>query len=195
MPRIMPACVIARRRDRRRHATALGRRLAAGRLHRFREAEVENLHRAVGAHFDIRRLQIAVNDALFVRGFERLGDLLRDGQRLVERDRAPRDALRQVLALDELHHQRGDAPTFFEPVDARDVRMVQRGEGLGFAREPRQAVGIMRERFGQDLDRDVTIQLRVARAEDLPHAAFADRRDDFVDAEARAGSEAQVAAV
>jgi hypothetical protein len=29
----------------------------------------------------------------------------------------------------------------------------------------------------------------------LPHAAFADRRDDFVNAESSAGSEAQVAAV
>ena len=51
----------------------------------------------------------------------------------------------------------------------------------------------MRERLGQDLDRDVAIQLRVARAKDLAHAAFADRRSDLVDAEAGAGSEGQSA--
>ena len=64
-------------------------------LHRLREAEVEHLHRAVGAHLDIRGLQIAMDDALLVRRFERLRDLLRDRQRLVERNRAPRDALRR----------------------------------------------------------------------------------------------------
>ena len=46
-----------------------------------------------GAHLDVRRLQIAMDDALLVRRFERVGDLPRDGQRLVERDRPARDAL------------------------------------------------------------------------------------------------------
>ena len=36
----------------------------------------------VGAQLDVRGLQIAVNDALLVRGFERFGDLPRDRQRL-----------------------------------------------------------------------------------------------------------------
>ena len=40
---------------------------------------------AVGAHLDVGGLEIAVDDALLVRGFERLGDLPRDRQRLVER--------------------------------------------------------------------------------------------------------------
>jgi hypothetical protein len=35
-----------------------------------------------------------------------------------------------------------------------------------------------------DLDRDLAIQLRVARAIDLAHAAGAERRDDFVRAKA-----------
>jgi hypothetical protein len=33
----------------------------------------------------------------------------------------------------------------FQAVDVRDVRMVQRGERLRFAREPGQAIGIVRE--------------------------------------------------
>jgi hypothetical protein len=47
-----------------------------------------------------------MDDALLMRGFERLRDLLRDRQRLVEWNRATRDALRQILAFDEFHHQR-----------------------------------------------------------------------------------------
>ena len=67
-----------------------------------------------------------------------------------------------------------DAAAVLEAVDLRDVRMIQRGERLRFALEARQAVGVGRERLGQDLDRDVAIELRVARAIDLAHAACAD---------------------
>ena len=83
-------------------------------------------------------------------------------------------------------------PALFEAVDCGDVGMIQRGEHLGFALEPCQAVGVVRERLRQDLDRDVTIQLGVACAVDLTHSTLADRGDDFVDAEARAGAEWQV---
>ena len=62
-------------------------------LERLREPEVEHLDRAVGPDLDVGRLQIAMDDALLVRGFERLGDLPRDGQRFVERKASARDAL------------------------------------------------------------------------------------------------------
>ena len=60
----------------------------AGRIHGLGEAEVENLDRAVGADLDVRGFEITMNDALFMRGFEDLGDLARDGQGLG--DGAPR---------------------------------------------------------------------------------------------------------
>ena len=47
------------------------------------------IHRAIRPHLDVGRFQIAMNDALCVRRFERLRDVLRDGQRLVEWDRSP----------------------------------------------------------------------------------------------------------
>ena len=58
--------------------------------------------------------------------------------------------------------------------------MVQRREDLRFALEPRQALGIVRERVGQDLDRDVAIELRVAGPIDLAHAAGAEGGEDLV---------------
>ena len=73
---------------RQRHA---GRRHIAD--HGFRQPEVEHLHRAVIPYLDVRRLQIAMDDSLFVRGLERLGDLLRNRQRLVDRDRTLSDAV------------------------------------------------------------------------------------------------------
>ena len=99
---------------------------------------------------------------------------------------------RQIVALDQLHDEGAHAAgRFFKAVDVRDVRMVQRGERLCFARETREAFGVARERVGQDFDRDVAIELRIARAIHLAHAACADVRDDFIDAEARAGAEGQ----
>ena len=55
------------------------------------------------------------------------------------------------------------------------LRMVERREDLRFALEPREPIGIAGEGVGQDLQRDVAIELRVARAIDLPHPAGADR--------------------
>ena len=72
-----------------------------------------------------------------------------------------------------------------------DVRVIQRREDFRFALEPREPIGIGGERWRQDLDRDLALQLRVGRPIHLPHPAFADLRGDFVDAEAGAGSEGQ----
>jgi hypothetical protein len=88
-----------------------------------------------------------------------------------------------------------DASAFFEAVDVGDVGMIQRGQGLGFALEAREPVGVVRERVRQDLDRDVSVQRRVASPIHLAHSAFAQLSGDFVDAETRARSEGQVAVI
>ena len=64
-------------------------------------------------------------------------------------------------------------------------------EHFGFALKARQAIRIAGHRGGQHLDRDGPLELGVDRAIDLAHAAGADLRGDFVDAEASAGSEGQ----
>jgi hypothetical protein len=88
-----------------------------------------------------------VNDPVLVRGLERIGDLPRDRQGLVERNRAPGDALRQILALDQFHHQgpyvvSGFSRTFLDAVDRRDVRMVERSEHFGFALKTREPIHV-----------------------------------------------------
>ena len=70
--------------------------------------------------------------------------------------------------------------------------MVQRRQGLGFACEPSKPVRIVRKRVREDLERDIAIQLRIARAIDLSHAPFADRRGDFVYAKSGAECKGQV---
>ena len=73
------------------------------------QAEIEHLDGAVAAELDVRRFQIAMDDAGLVRGFEGVGHLFRDRQRLVDWDGAARDALAEVLTLDEFHHERAQA--------------------------------------------------------------------------------------
>ena len=71
-------------------------RLVAGRvrirgIERLGQTEVEHLHGAVRPDLDVRGFQVAVDDALFVSGLQRLGDLPGDRQarRRAERRRAP----------------------------------------------------------------------------------------------------------
>ena len=51
--------------------------------------------------------------------------------------------------------------------------MIQRCEHLGFTFEPGEAIGILRKGFRQYLDRDIAIQLRIARAIHFAHSARA----------------------
>jgi hypothetical protein len=65
--------------------------------------------------------------------------------------------------------------------------MVQGREDLRFALEAGQSIGVVRERRGKDLQRDVAREPRVARSPDLAHSARSEGGLDFVRAQACAG--------
>jgi hypothetical protein len=67
--------------------------------------------------------------------------------------------------------------------------MVQRGEHFRLALKPRQPIRIAGERGGQDLERHLALQARVARAIDLPHASGTEGGHDFIGADVRARGE------
>ena len=187
VPRIIPACVIA-------GVVSVGEFIASAfdagrRFDGFREPEVEHLHRAVVADLDVGRLQIAMDDAQLVRGFQGLRDLLRDRQRVGQRDGPMRDALRERLPLDQFEHQRMRGAAVFEPIDRGDARMIERGEHLRFPAKSRQPVGIGDDGGRQNLQRDVAIEPGVASAIHLAHAAGAEKTNDVVGTEAGAGGQ------
>ena len=70
--------------------------------------------------------------------------------------------------------------------------MRERGDGLRLALEARERVRVVGDGRGQDLDGDVAVELRVARAIDLSHAACSERRQDLVRAESRPRRERQM---
>ena len=168
---------------RSRLATIVAAAARARRLGELGQAEVQHLHRAVVAHLDVGRLEIAVNDAALVRGFQRLGNLSRDRQGFIDRDRALCDAIRERHPLDQLHHQRLHAVRLLEAVDGGDVRMIERGEHLGLPLKSPEPLRIGREHRRQHLDRDLTLQPGVRRAIHLAHSADTEWRDDGVRAE------------
>ena len=52
--------------------------------------------------------------------------------------------------------------------------MVQRGQNFGLTLKPRQPLWVRRERFGEDLQRDLAIELGIGGLIDLAHPALAD---------------------
>src|SRR5207253_4663235 len=64
-----------------------------------------------------------------------------------------RDAVSEGLPEDEFKDERLRPLTLLQPVDGRDVGMVQRGENLGLPLKSREAVGVGGEQLGEDFDR------------------------------------------
>ncbi|MFO0628605.1 MAG: hypothetical protein U0325_23730 [Polyangiales bacterium] len=156
-----------------------------------RDAEVEDLHprRAVVGVGDeeVRGLEVAVHDALRVHLVERAGDLLQERGDGARRDaRAlvplPLDELREVLALQELHHQKGDRRGAVDVAvdDLHDVVAVDARAGGGLAVEPLDARGV-REALGvQELQREAAPRELVLDLVDLGHPAAAEATDQAV---------------
>src|SRR5215470_5851866 len=67
--------------------------------------------------------------------------------------------------------------------------MIQRSQHLRFALKASQPLGIVRKRFGENLDRYITPEFCVVGLADFAHAAGANLREEFVRAETCAGAD------
>jgi hypothetical protein len=123
-----------------------------------------------------------MNDPVLVSCLERFGDLTRDCERFGDRDWSRRDALGERVAVDEFQNQSRRTAQIVQVVDGADVWMVQRCEESGFAIETAAALGIAAEDGWEDLDGDVTTELRILRTIHVAHAAGAKERDDAMGA-------------
>jgi hypothetical protein len=124
-----------------------------------------------------------MHDAALMGAFERISDLPRDRECFIDRDRTLRDPIRESRTLDELHDQEGTGLAFFDAMNVRDIRMVERGENLRFAPKARQSIDIRCDGGKKNLDRDVAIQFRITGPIHLAHAAHADERSNVVASE------------
>ena len=137
-------------------------------------------------------LMYAANDAVLVRVFEPVLDLLRDGDRLIHGNRASLQALREVLTGHHLHGEEVSGRSIgkaggFKAVNVGDVGMGERSKNLGFPLEPGQPVRLGSHGRGQNLDGDITIEGGIPAAIHLAHPARTDGRGDFVGSETGTG--------
>jgi hypothetical protein len=129
---------------------------------RLHQTEVQYLGFAFRRQLHIGGFQVAVNDALLVRCFQRFGDLLRNGEGFFNRDRTlSLDAIRQRLAGNQLHHEVGCVVGIFDDVVRGDVLMIQRCQQLCFPPKTSEPISITSEGFWQNLDGDVAPELGV----------------------------------
>ena len=124
-----------------------------------------------------------MDDALLVCRFKRVRDLRRDRQGLIDGERSAGDAFGQCLAIHQLHDERAHRSALFEPMNGRNMRVIERGKDLRFALETGQSLGIRGKGRRKNLQRDVAAKARVACAIHLAHSASTERTGDFVDAD------------
>jgi hypothetical protein len=152
-------------------------RIQAGprrRVERLGQAEVQNLDRSVLCDLHVRRLEIAVNDPLFVCRLECLGDLAGDADGIANRqgpavrcDGPIEHQIRERRAFNQFHDERVNGARVVEAIDLRDMRMIECGEHLGFAAEPRESFGIAGHGGGKNFQCEVA--QASYRVRDRPH--------------------------
>ena len=119
-----------------------------------------------------------MHDAAFMGSIERIGNLDSDMPRFLEGKRALREPRLERRAFDDLHDDDLSRADAFEAVNARDVRMIERGEHLRFAGESRDAIRVVEKAVRQDLERNIATELCIASAIHRSHPAFAEFRGD-----------------
>jgi len=158
----------------------------AGEVHVLRESEVHDARHALLVQQDVSRTEVKVQDFGCVRVLHGVEDGTHNRDRAFECE-APLDEqeARELPALDVLEHEERPprAPPRVEDRDNVGVFQLARRPGLG-----RRAlvVGVVQvARFaGQELDRDKSIERRIARQQYLPLRALAEYPDQFIASDA-----------
>jgi hypothetical protein len=122
-----------------------------------------------------------MHDEVSVRVVHRRAHLAKQVQAVADREPAVGTVPIDGRAFDELHHQVRDAVVGLTSVEeARDVRVVERGQDPALAAKTLRMVGA-RDRAGQfDGDAPVEVPVGAARQQHQPHATAAHDALDFV---------------
>ena len=86
----------------------------------------------------------------------------------------------QRPAFEELHDDEQPALVRAELVNGEHVGVRQRSDRAGLVLESCPAIRIARDAGRQDFDRDLAMELGVARAVDLAHSSLTEQADDFI---------------
>jgi hypothetical protein len=149
-------------------------------LNKLGETEVQNFDPAVFGDENIFGLQVAMDDALFVRAGHTLRDLhaVLDGFAL--RQRAAFHNGAQALAFEQLGNEKGRAILLADVKNREDIGVIQRGDRAGFQLKTMQAIRIGCKCLWEYLQGNIAPEARVLCAVDFTHSTRADGRTNLV---------------
>ena len=139
------------------------------------QTKIQHLGLAALRQENIGRLNVAVDDAFFVRGIQGVGGLDTDAHQIVHRNRAAADPLAQRLALQQFHGDEVMAVGFVHLMNGADVGMAERRGRPGFAQEALHRGRVGHQVWRQTLERDLASQTRIFGAIHHSHTARSQR--------------------
>ena len=146
----------------------------------LRQPEVEDLGHSLIRDEDVRRLDVPMHDAGFVRDLEGVGQLGRYVDDLLGVGASGRHPVLQRRAFEQLHHQERLALVLAEVVDGADVGVVECRRGTSLALEALERLDVLRHAGRQELDRHLAGEVQVLGAVDDTHASAAEPGQDSV---------------
>ena len=129
---------------------------------------------------NVRRFDVAVDDIRGMGGVQCVSDLDPEPQHRLESEWTGGESVLQRRALQILHGDERSSVLLADVVDRADVRMVERRCGPGFALKAAQGLGITRQIFGDELERNGTVKPRIFGFVHHAHPAAAELLDDAV---------------
>ena len=119
-----------------------------------------------------------MHDVVTVSGVQRVRDINRDGERLLQRKRTGSSKRAARLAVHQLQDEIRSAIGLADVVQSTDVGMVQLRQDARFPLETRPELRVQGQVLVQDFDRDRAVEPRVPSARytsPIPPAPRADR--------------------
>ncbi len=146
----------------------------------FGQAEIENLGVAALGDEDVGGLDVAMDDALGMRGIEAVGNFEGEGDDSFVIQRLAADLVLQGQAIQKFHGDEGLLAVFADFVDGADIGMVESGSGAGLPAKAFESLRVARHLLGQKFQGDEAAEFGVFRFVDDAHAATAELLDDAV---------------
>ena len=129
---------------------------------------------------DVRRLDVAMDDAFTVSGVQRVGNLGRQIEKQSDSMGVPRDLMLQGHAIEKLHGDEGASLVIADLVNRADVGVVQRRSCARLAAKAFQGLRVLCDLVRQELERDEAAKIGIFGFEHHAHPAAAELTDDAV---------------